>query len=681
MADPVPFKFRAFLSYSHRDKAWGEWLHRALESYRIGKDLVGRATPVGPVPASLRPIFRDREDFSAGPSLAEATIAALEASQFLIVMCSPNAVKSGYVNEEVRRFKALGRGEFIIPVIVGGNPGTGDDECFPPALRFKAGPDGVLTGEVEEPIAADVRDSGDGKALAVGKVVAGLLGIGLDEVVRRAERERRRRTRFWSALAGVFLGLAVIATGSAIYAWQQLRTNEEFLDATLDRFSSLVTRAVRASQSYSVPTRVTLGFLEEAEGILNVMARYGRPTPRLRQRQIEMLIAFGDSYRELGRTPEAERRIIEAERLVSEMAHDNAGDPVWRHEQARVQQRLGDVELAKGDLAAALRKFRVVREILESLLKTDPGNSRYQRDLALALERIGTVQAEQRQFSEAHATFKAVLALRHRLLGALPRSLDRQHELAIAHERIGDMQRANGELTEALASYHASLALVERVAQEQPENVGLQRHLAIAHTNIGVVFYAQNRFEEALARFKTAFAITERLTQYDPQNADWRHGLSILHERIGDVQMVQKNPGEALAQFQASLAIREVIARGDPDNVGWQADWALAYERVGNAFATLMRNEDAEAAFRRALDIYTSLLARSPGSASLLLGSAMPLIRLGMLHGAGGIPYLEKALAILKQLDAAGQLEPRRRSMIATIENELARLRAQPAPP
>jgi hypothetical protein len=52
-----------------------------------------------------------------------------------------------------------------------------------------------------------------------------------------------------------------------------------------------------------------------------------------------------------------------------------------------------------------------------------------------------------------------------------------------------------------------------------------------------------------------------------------------------------------------------------------------------------------------------------------------------MLHGADGIPYLEKALAILKQLDAAGQLEPRRRSMIATIENELTRLRAQSAPP
>ena len=57
------FKYRAFLSYSHRDTAWAKWLHRALEAYRIDKDLVGRETTVGPVPQSLRPIFRDREDF------------------------------------------------------------------------------------------------------------------------------------------------------------------------------------------------------------------------------------------------------------------------------------------------------------------------------------------------------------------------------------------------------------------------------------------------------------------------------------------------------------------------------------------------------------------------------------------------------------------------------------------
>src|SRR5262245_63269099 len=128
-------RYRAFLSYSHDDAAWGRWLHRALETFHVDKDLVGRDTPVGPVPKALRPIFRDREDFSAGHSLTAQTQAALAASQFLIVICSPNAAASPYVNEEIRRFRAMGGGERVIAVIVDGEPGDPQRECFPPALR------------------------------------------------------------------------------------------------------------------------------------------------------------------------------------------------------------------------------------------------------------------------------------------------------------------------------------------------------------------------------------------------------------------------------------------------------------------------------------------------------------------------------------------------------------------
>ena len=39
-----PFKYWAFISYSSRNRAWGEWLHRALETYQVFKPLVGRAT-------------------------------------------------------------------------------------------------------------------------------------------------------------------------------------------------------------------------------------------------------------------------------------------------------------------------------------------------------------------------------------------------------------------------------------------------------------------------------------------------------------------------------------------------------------------------------------------------------------------------------------------------------------
>jgi hypothetical protein len=230
LATEMPtLKYRAFLSYSHRDTASAKWLHRALEAYRIDKDLVGRETAHGLVPKSLRPIFRDRDDFPAGYSLTEQTLAALEASQFLIVLCSPNAAQSTYVNEEIRCFKALGRADRVINVIVGGEPGDPERECFPPAVRFKVGAGGAITEEREQPIAADARPQGDGKEIAKQKIVAGLLGVGLDEIMRRAERARKRRNllRIGFASAGAVLTLgAVLGWTGAVLLGGRLRSSE-----------------------------------------------------------------------------------------------------------------------------------------------------------------------------------------------------------------------------------------------------------------------------------------------------------------------------------------------------------------------------------------------------------------------------------------------------------------------
>ena len=95
MTEPAVFKYRAFLSYSHADTKRAKWLHGRLESFPIDKELVGRETGAGPIPKSLRPIFRDRDEFTAGHGLAEQTIAALDASAALIVLCSPAWPRAG----------------------------------------------------------------------------------------------------------------------------------------------------------------------------------------------------------------------------------------------------------------------------------------------------------------------------------------------------------------------------------------------------------------------------------------------------------------------------------------------------------------------------------------------------------------------------------------------------------
>ncbi len=214
--DPPPSRrYTAFLSYSHKDEGFVIKFHRQLERWKIPRSMVGRKTNRGEVPPNLRPVFRDRDDFAGEADLKDATHAALDASSYLLVFCSPNAAKSPHVNEEVRLFKAMGRSENVIPIIIGGEPGGGDDECFPHAVKYQVDENGTVLPESAEPLAPDAREIGDGSKRALAKVVAGMLGVPFDEIIRRAERARRNRL---ALLFGAAAGAFVFATGFASYA-------------------------------------------------------------------------------------------------------------------------------------------------------------------------------------------------------------------------------------------------------------------------------------------------------------------------------------------------------------------------------------------------------------------------------------------------------------------------------
>ncbi len=74
---------------------------------------------LGPVPKS-RAIFRDRDDFTGGDLLMGATIAALDASATLIVLCSPHSAQKKHANEEIRLFRWRHPDRPVIPVMIEG---------------------------------------------------------------------------------------------------------------------------------------------------------------------------------------------------------------------------------------------------------------------------------------------------------------------------------------------------------------------------------------------------------------------------------------------------------------------------------------------------------------------------------------------------------------------------------
>ena len=175
-----------------------------------------------PFPRRVFPIFRDREELPTASTLSDNIENALTQSRYLIVICSPRSASSRWVNEEIKIFKSLGREDRVLCLIVDGEPNASDkpaldaEECFPESVRFQVDENAELTEERTEPIAADARAHGDGREDAKLKLLAGLLGVGFDELKRRELRRRQRRMFIATSVMALVTGIMAVL---ALTAW------------------------------------------------------------------------------------------------------------------------------------------------------------------------------------------------------------------------------------------------------------------------------------------------------------------------------------------------------------------------------------------------------------------------------------------------------------------------------
>jgi hypothetical protein len=194
-------RYGAFISYSHADTAFARRLHRRLEAYRLPRRLARRTTDGSAPSRRLKPIFRDRDELAAASDLTEAVREAIAQSSSMIVVCSPAAAASEWVNLEIRLFRGLHGDHDILAALHRGEPA----EAIPPAMT--EGGDGPGPGHAYQPLAADFRPHADGDHLALLKLVAVLAGVGLDQLV---QRDAQRRVRRMGAIgAASVLGMTV----------------------------------------------------------------------------------------------------------------------------------------------------------------------------------------------------------------------------------------------------------------------------------------------------------------------------------------------------------------------------------------------------------------------------------------------------------------------------------------
>jgi tetratricopeptide (TPR) repeat protein len=635
VAELSALKYRVFLSYSDRDKPWARWLQAALENYPIDRVLVGRETPAGPVPQTLRPIVRDCETAAADRPLSERALAALRASGALVVLCSPQAAASRRVNELVRRFIALGRADRIIPVIIDGEPGNPARECFPPALRFMLGPDRPLTDRRGEPAFADARLDRDGKRRAEHKVAAAVLCLGLDEVERRTRRILRRRSRVrCSGIVAALLAATLLGDAALVWTRSRLAHDEPRLDRTLAHAATLASGVVEASKRLGLPRGVSVRLLGQAEDIYRGVAGFGGDPVRLRQRTAAALIDFARLYAALDSPELTGARTAEAERLLQEMAAE--ADAAARRRLPALYDRLGDMLRGQGRDRDALASYRAGLAVAERLA-SDPGNTDRQHDLVLRHLKVGDAHLDMGALGPALTSYQAALVVAEYLAAVDSGRARWQHDLMLAHGKIGDALRLQGDLAAALASYQESRAVAERLVAGDPAGVEWRRGLAVALIKIGDVEALQGRSDEALAHYREGNAIVARLAAAgeEARQEDLLRDLGISHERIGVALEARGDLAAADSEYRATLAIARRIAEAS-DDVSRQRDLGIAHRHLGDVARARGEIDEALRHYRASHAVIARIAAADPGHSGRQYDLGASHARIGVVLEAKG---------------------------------------------
>jgi tetratricopeptide (TPR) repeat protein len=524
------------LSYSHSDSRVAAWLHRALENYDIPHNLVGTSTIHGEVPRRLTPIFKDREELRAAHSLGEAIENALAASDALIVLCSPEAKSSPWVDKEVERFKRMRGDERVFAVLVRGEPA----DSFPASLtvRFR---DGAPTDEPAEPIAADLRSDGDRRRNALLKLVAGLTGVEFDALAGRDQRRRQKRLGLITAASLVGMTLT---SGLAVYALDQ-------------RDEARVRQAEAQAQR------------AEADGLIEYMLTdlRGRLEPVGR---LDVLMSVGN-------------RALDYYSRQKLDALD--GDSLGRR--ARAMLLVAEVGDLQGNSDAARRGFREAARSTAELLKREPGDWQRVYDHAQSEFWLGYDAHNRGNNRAALPHFVAYRDLGRRMVELAPAKTESQVELASAEINVGVALVAERRLREAIASFDRAAATLKNI-RPPTRDIGLNLNQALGHK--ASALYNLGDYRSALAARREQLEMLRR----EPLSSEDREVQEATAVVLAQIGVARLSGGDVIGGSQAlDQAIRRWndLVAVDPANSLWRGERHAS--RMWKAVALSATSRDA----------------------------------------------------------------------------------------
>jgi tetratricopeptide (TPR) repeat protein len=567
------FRYRAFISYSHQDKSWANWLHKALETYAVPKRLVGQTTAAGPVPKRLAPIFRDRDELASATDLGRKVNEALAQSANLIVICSPRSAASHWVNEEVLAFKRLGRSEHIFCLIVDGEPNATElpdretEECFANALRYQLGVDGALSGERTEPIAADARTGKDGKTNAKLKLIAGMLDVGFDMLKQRELQRRNRRMATITALALVVM-LMTTALAVAAFRAQRVAEHERNQAEGLINFmlGDLNTK-LQAVNRLDIIDDVA----DKAMGYFSSLDESEVTNDSLAQRA-KALQLIGSVREEQGKLPEARRAFEDSQRLMQPLVARDPHNAEWRIALADSYSWLGMVAWDHSDLPQALVQFRTAAPLVDGVVSEHPEKLDWLKHLGWLHNNIGHVLEARGQLSEAQKEYETVLQIYRKLVELVPGNRRYRSELGHAYDNLAGISYSLGDLAAAQNEASQELAIWQSLAQQDANDNSVQVYLARANAMLAKVLQARGQGTASVAALENSFDISNRLLASDPTSTDIISDVGSYSRSLAHGLRMGGDPTRAEQLLRNAVMIYTKLIAKVPDEPAWQAN-------------------------------------------------------------------------------------------------------------
>jgi eukaryotic-like serine/threonine-protein kinase len=556
------YAYWAFLSYSRQDAGSARWVHRTLERYVVPRRLVGRQTPCGPAPRRFRPIFRDRADVAAGGELHSSIEHALANSAYLIVICSPSAVASTWVAEEINCFRRLhGDGRFL--AVISADAPTDKDLCFPQALLSRGSND--ATGRWE-PIAADLRPGGDGRRLVRLRVIAGMLGIGLDELVRRDDHRRRRR--LIAATAASLGGMALMATlaVAALLARNEARAQRAHAESLIEFMLTDLRKKLEQSGKLDLMDGVGTEALSYYES-QNSHELDGESLSR-RARALRLMgeikIQRGDLNDALAAFQQA--AVSTGELLARSRSPDNP-QLIFNHAQDVFW--MGEVARQRGDLPSAEASFLEYRRLAQSLVEIDPGSDDWRAEIEYAQTALGVLFLQQGRAAEAVAAFQQTLTQAEWLAHRHSDDLNRQIELGQGHAWLADALQKQGRLADTRTHRESELAIYRTILSKEPTMRQAKYSTIVALQVLGRLAMIEGNVSGGLDKFGDAAARAEALLAEERNNMDLTSVAAIAHVDLGEALLAAGKMDEARAAQKRADALLVVALAHDNSVESW----------------------------------------------------------------------------------------------------------------